>query len=130
MASAFLQPYKIVITRFFFPVLYFKLLRKIYRTYDQIFGMCASINNKNHSYKPGKSLITQKPSINFMEKNTGKKVVTQGKHRENTGNFISAGMWPPCNNLPRFTFEPGCFINQNQLKFLESVLVADINILK
>ena len=31
-----------------------------------------------------------------MEKNTGKKVVTQGKLRENTGNFISAGMWPPC----------------------------------
>ena len=30
-----------------------------------------------------------------MEKNTGKKVVTQGKLRENTGNFISAGMWPP-----------------------------------
>ena len=45
MASTFLQSYKIVITRFFFPVLYFKLLRKIYETYDQIFGMCAYINN-------------------------------------------------------------------------------------
>ena len=50
MASTFLQSYKIVITRFFFPVLYFKLLRKIYGTYDQIFGMCASISNKNNNY--------------------------------------------------------------------------------
>ena len=31
-----------------------------------------------------------------MENNTGKKFVTQGKLRENTGNFISARMWPPC----------------------------------
>ena len=49
MASTFLQSYKIVITRFFFPVLFFKLLRKIYGTYDQIFGMCASIYNKNNN---------------------------------------------------------------------------------
>ena len=33
-------------------------------------------------------------------KNTGKKFVTQGKLRENTGNFISAGMWPPCYVFP------------------------------
>ena len=31
-----------------------------------------------------------------MQKNTGKKFITQGKPRENTGNFILAGMWPPC----------------------------------
>ena len=31
----------------------------------------------------------------FMEKNTGKKFLTQGKLRESTGNFISAGIWPP-----------------------------------
>ena len=37
-----------------------------------------------------------------MEKNTGKKVITQGKLRENTGNFISAGMWPPCQNITHF----------------------------
>ena len=30
-----------------------------------------------------------------MEEKTGKKFVTQGKLRENTGNFISAGTWPP-----------------------------------
>ena len=81
MASTFLQPYKIVITRFFFPVLYFKLLRKIYGTYDQIFGMCASINNKNHNYKLGKSFITQNHLLMLWKKhrekgcNTGK---TQG----------------------------------------------------
>ena len=34
-----------------------------------------------------------------MEKNTGKKFVTQGKLGENTGNLISAGMWPPCITL-------------------------------
>ena len=33
------------------------------------------------------------------KKNTGKKFVTQGKLRENTGNFISARMWPPCPHL-------------------------------
>ena len=72
MASTFLQSYKIVITRFFFPVLYFKLLRKIYGTYDQIFGMCASINNKNHNYKPEKSFSTQNHLLILWKK----------KHRE------------------------------------------------
>ena len=59
-------------------MLYFKLLRKIYGTYDQIFGVCASINNKNHNYKPGKSLITQNYLLILWKK----------KHREkgrNTG---------------------------------------------
>ena len=85
MASTFLQSYKIVITRFFFPVLYFKLLRKIYGTYDQIFGMCASTSNKNHNYKPGQSFSTQNHLLIYGKKhreksrNTGK---TQGKHRE------------------------------------------------
>ena len=84
MASTFLQSYKIVITRFFFPLLYFKLLRKIYGTCVQIFGMCASINNKNHNYKPEKSFSTQNHlwyGKKHSEKghNTGK---TQGKHRE------------------------------------------------
>ena len=99
MASTFLQPYKIVITRYFFPVLYFKILRKVYGIYDQIFGTCASINNKNHNYKPGKSFITQNYLLILWKKNTGKKVITQGKLRENTGNFISAGMWPPCRDM-------------------------------
>ena len=67
-----LQPYKIVITRFFFPVLYFKLLRKIYGTYDQIFGMCTSINNKNCNYKPGKSFITQNHLLVLWKKTQGK----------------------------------------------------------
>ena len=81
-----LQPYKIVITRFFFLVLYFKLLRNIYGTYDKILGMCAFINNKNCSYKPGKSFTTQNHLLILWGKkhrekvrNTGK---TQGKHRE------------------------------------------------
>ena len=41
-----------------------------------------------------------------MEKNTGKKVVTQEKLGENTGNFISAGMWSPCawNAMVQITF--------------------------
>ena len=98
-----LQPYKIVITRFFFPVLYFKLLRNIYWTYDKIFGMCASINNKNCSCKPGKSFITQNHLLILWGKNTREKFVTQGKVRENTGNFISAGMWPPCQMITIFT---------------------------
>ena len=34
-----------------------------------------------------------------MEKNAGKKFVTQGKLRENTGNFILARMWPPCVSI-------------------------------
>ena len=94
MASTFLQSYKIVITRFFFPVLYFKLLRKIDGTYDQIFGMCAFINNKNHNYKPGKSFKYSKPSINFMEKNTGKKVVSQG----NSGKTQGILSWLECGH--------------------------------
>ena len=72
MASTLLQPYKIVITRFFFPVLYFKLLRKIYGTNDQIFRVCASINNKNHNYKPGKSFITQNHLLILWKKTQGK----------------------------------------------------------
>ena len=58
----------------------------MYGTYDQIFGMCASINNKNHNYKPGKSFITENHLLILWKKkhrekgcNTGK---TQGKHRE------------------------------------------------
>ena len=85
MASTFLQSYKIVITRFFFPVLYFKLLRKIDGTYDQIFGMCAFINNKNHNYKPGKSFSTQNHLLILWKKTQGKRLYhreTQGKHRE------------------------------------------------
>ena len=39
-----------------------------------------------------------------MEKNTGKKFITQGKLRENTGNFISAGMWPPWNCYTEIAF--------------------------
>ena len=34
-----------------------------------------------------------------MEKNTGKKFITQGKLRENTENFISAQMWTPCKTF-------------------------------
>ena len=34
--------------------------------------------------------------VSFYKKNnTGKIFVTQGKLRENTGNFILARMWPP-----------------------------------
>ena len=73
MASTFLQSYKIVITRFFFPVLYFILLRKIYGTYDQIFGMCASINNKNNNNKPGKSFSTQTHLLILWKKTQGKR---------------------------------------------------------
>ena len=40
--------------------------------------MCASLDDKNCNYKPYKSFIVQ----NFIEKNTGKKFVTQGKLRE------------------------------------------------
>ena len=32
----------------------------------------------------------------LRKNNTGKIYVTQGKLRENTGNFILARMWPPC----------------------------------
>ena len=32
-----------------------------------------------------------------IKNNTGKIFVTQGKLRENTGNFILARMWPPWN---------------------------------
>ena len=89
------QPYKIVITRFFL-MLHFKLLRKIHGTNNQFFGMCASINDKNCNYKPYKSFIVQSHLLILWKKNTGKKFVTQGKLRENTGNFISVGTWPPC----------------------------------
>ena len=34
--------------------------------------------------------------VSFCKKITGKISVTQGKLRENTGNFILARMWPPC----------------------------------
>ena len=90
MASTFLQPYKIVITRFFFPVLYFKLLRKIYGTYDQIFSMCASINNKNHNYKP-ENLLLLKTIYSFYGK----------KHREkgcNTGKTQGILSWLECGH--------------------------------
>ena len=45
-----------------------------------------------------------------MEKNTGKKFVAQGKLRENTGNFILARMWPPCNSFERGKELLWCFI--------------------
>ena len=112
MASTFLESYKIVITRFFFPVLYFELLRKIYGTYDQIFGTCASINNKNRNYKPGKSFSTQNHLLILSKKNTGENVITQGKLRENTGNFMSAGMWPPCTYLHIFSFSMENFMGK------------------
>ena len=41
-------------------------------------------------------LFTAGKGLIYGKKNTGKKLVAQGKLRENTGNFISAGMWPPC----------------------------------
>ena len=37
--------------------------------------------------------------VNFYVKITGKIFVTQGKLRENTGNFILTRMWPPCSCL-------------------------------
>ena len=74
-----LQPYKIVITRFFFPVLYYKLLRNIYGTYDKIFGMCASINNKNCSCKPGIFFITQNHLLILWGKKHREKVHNTGK---------------------------------------------------
>ena len=75
------QPYKIVITRFFFPVLHFKLLRKIHGTMTNFLAYVFSINNKNCNYKPGKSFITQNHLLILWKKhrekiyNTGK---TQG----------------------------------------------------
>ena len=75
------EPYKIVITRFF-PMLHFKLLRKRHGTNNQFFGMCASLNDKKCNYKPYKSFIVQNHLLILWEKNTGKKFVTQGKHRE------------------------------------------------
>ena len=91
------QPYQIVIARFY-PMLHFKLFKKMHLTHDQFFGMCASINDKNCNFRPCKSFITQNHLL-IYGKNTGKKFVAQGKLRENTGNFISAGMWPPCLGL-------------------------------
>ena len=58
--------------------------------------MCASINDKNCNYRPCKSFITQNHLLIYGKKH-GKKFVTRGKLGENTGNFISAGMWPPCH---------------------------------
>ena len=79
------QPYKIVITRFF-PMLHFKLLRKIHGTNNQFFfGLCASINDKNCNYMPYKSFTLQNHLLISWKKtqgkirNTGK---TQGKHKE------------------------------------------------
>ena len=72
------------------------------------FGMCASINNKNCNYKPAKSFITQNHLLSFLEKNTGKKFVTQGKLRENTGNIISAWMWPPWFGYKMLGPNAGC----------------------
>ena len=69
------QPYKIAITRFF-PV-----LRKIHGAHDQLFGMCASINDKNCNYKPCKSFITQNHLLILWKKHR-ETFVTQGKHRE------------------------------------------------
>ena len=92
------QPHKIVTTRFYFSLLYFKLLKKIPGTFYQFFSICASINNKNCNYKPGKSYIYQNHLL-FLWKKPGKKFVRQGKLREKTGNLISAGMWPPCGNV-------------------------------
>ena len=81
-----LQPQKIVITRFF-PVLHFKLLRKIHGTHDQFFGMHASINDKKLITSLANPLLL-KPPINFMGEKNRKKL----KLGENTGNFISVGM--------------------------------------
>ena len=42
------------------------------------------------------------PSKEFYQgykNNTGKNYLAQGKLRENTGNFILAGMWPPCEGF-------------------------------
>ena len=74
-----LWPYKIVFTRFFFHVLYFKILRNNYGTYDQIFGMYASINNKNCNYKPGKSFITRNHLLFFWKKKHREKFCNSGK---------------------------------------------------
>ena len=64
--------------------------------------MFASINNKNCNCKPGKSFITQNHLLFFWKKNHREKVCNTGK--TNTGNFISAGMWPPCPTLPGGTY--------------------------
>ena len=38
----------------------------------------------------------------YVKITQGKMYLTQGKLRENTGNFISAGMWPPGHSfVPR-----------------------------
>ena len=102
MASTFLQSYKIVITRFYFPVLYFKLLRKIDGTYDQIFGVCASINNKNHNYKPGKSFSTQNHLLIFWKKSQGKR----SYHRENSGKTQGILSWLECGHPDCRVFGP------------------------
>ena len=63
------QPYKIVITIFFFPVFYFK---EKYMKPMTNFGMCASINNKNCNYKPAKSFIVQNHLLILWKKTQGK----------------------------------------------------------
>ena len=65
-----------------------------------------------------------------MEKNTGKKVITQGKLRENTGNFISAGMWPPCglfkNLVPKFTVIFDTLLNLQHLVNCPELLMRSV----
>ena len=47
-------------------------------------------------------LVIELIVIFLRKNNTGKIFVTQGKLRENTGNFILARMWPPCLNFISF----------------------------
>ena len=69
-----LQHYKIVITRFCFPVLYFKL-KEIFMETMTNFLVCVSINNKTCNYKPGLlyyTFITQNHLLILWKNTQGK----------------------------------------------------------
>ena len=72
-----------------------------------------------------------------MEKNTGKKFVTQGKLRENTGNFILARMWPPCSLVNRgavdtvfrilsISDQMSCKGHTESIHFLQKICVGEL----
>ena len=51
--------------------------------------------------------------VSFLPKNnTGKIYVTQGKLKENTGNFILARMWPPVMRFCLFYKKTVCYFAQ------------------
>ena len=55
------------------------------------------------NYRGSKAFINL-TVIYDKKNNTGKNYLAHGKLRENTGNFILAGVWPPCQELQLLSY--------------------------